>query len=101
MRDGHSSESISFAHRRGAHNTKGVNRETVGSAGPRFEIVGPENAMPAPGAVPGASAPPGSVASIPRGRHQAAVDAPGTISFSRGPAPDLMSRLRGLFSGRS
>jgi hypothetical protein len=83
LRDGHSSESISFVHGRGARNTEGLNQEMIGSADARFEMAGVENLTPAPGAAPPASAPPaGSVASTASGRHQADVQAPGGAGFS-------------------
>lgn len=86
LRDGHSSESISFVHRRGAHKTKGSDQETVGAAGARFEIVGPESLTPTPVAAPVASAPPaGSVASTSSSRHTAHDEAPSAMSFSRAP----------------
>jgi len=86
LRDGHSSESISFVHGRGAHNTGSSNRDVVGSAGPRFQIVGPESLTPDPIAMRAASGPPaGSVASTTSGRHLGRVEAPSAMSFSRAP----------------
>jgi hypothetical protein len=86
LRDGHTSESISFVRGRGAHNTKGSDQETVGSAGASFKIVGPESLSAVPTAAPVASAPPaGSIASTASGRNTARVEAPSTMSFSRAP----------------
>jgi len=86
LRDGHTSESISFVHHRGAHSTEGPKRETVGSADPHFEIVGVESLAPAPVGATAASAAPGeSVASTTGGRHMPRLEAASGMSFSRTP----------------
>jgi pilus assembly protein CpaB len=87
LRDGHTSESISFVHGRGARNSEGLNRARVGSAGASFEVAGIENLTPAPVAAAAASAPPaGSVASMASGRHDVRVQAPSGVGFSEAPA---------------
>ena len=58
MRDGKSSESVSFVHGRGARNAEGLNPQMVGAADPSFEMTGVENLTPAPAAVPDAPAAP-------------------------------------------
>ena len=84
LRDGHSSESISFVHGPGARNTKGLNQEMVGSAGSGFEMAGIENPRSGPVATPNATAPPAmSVASTANGRHDAHAQAPSGVRFSR------------------
>jgi len=86
MRDGKSSESVSFVHGRGARNTEGLNQETVGAADPSYEMAGVENLTPAPVAVPAASTPPaGRVASEASGRHGAHAQAPSGVGFSGAP----------------
>ena len=86
LRDGKSSESISFVHGPGARNTEGLNQEMVGSANAGFEMAGVENLTPAPLTAPNASAPPaGSVASTANGRHDAHVQAPSGAGFSGTP----------------
>jgi pilus assembly protein CpaB len=86
MRDGKSSESISFVHGRGARNTEGLNQEMVGSAGASFEMAGVENLTPAPVTAPAAAAPTaGRVASAASVRHRAHAQAPSGVGFSGTP----------------
>jgi len=86
MRDGKSSESVSFVHGRGARNTEGLNQQMVGAADPSYEMAGVENLTPAPVAAPAASAPTaGRVASAASSRHVAHAPAPSGVSFSGAP----------------
>jgi pilus assembly protein CpaB len=83
LRDGHTSESISFVHGRGARNTEGLNQTTVGSAGSGFEMAGVENRTPAPGAAPPLAAPlAGSVPSTAGAHDNAHVPTPSAAGFS-------------------
>ena len=87
MRDGHTSESISFVHGRGARNTQGLKQEMVGSADANFEMAGVENLTPAAVAPPAASTPPaGSTAAAARGPHASHPPSPSALSFSAAPA---------------
>ncbi len=87
MRDGKSSESVSFVHGQGARNTEGLNQENVGSAGASFEMAGIENLTPAPVTAPAASAPPaGRVASMAtNGGHGVRAEASSGVGFSGAP----------------
>ena len=86
MRDGKSSESVSFVHGRGARNTEGHDRETVGSAGSSFEMTGIENLTPAPEAAPAVSTPPARrVAAAASGRHGSHAHAASEAGFSGAP----------------
>jgi pilus assembly protein CpaB len=75
LRDGKSSESVSFVHGRSARNTVGPNGNTMGSAGVSFEMAGVENTAPAPGA--------SSVMDAP----VATAEAPHSMATSRPAAP--------------
>jgi pilus assembly protein CpaB len=90
LRDGKSSESISFVHGRGARNTESLNQQEIGAAGASFEMAGVENLTPAPvvaapsaPAVAAASAArPARVASAASRRHE---PAPSAAGFSGAP----------------
>jgi pilus assembly protein CpaB len=87
MRDGKSSESVSFVHGRGARNTEGLNQEMVGAADPSYEVAGVENLAPAPAAV--APAAPtsrvGRVAAAASGRDGVHAPASSGVGFSGAP----------------
>jgi hypothetical protein len=87
MRDGKSSESISFVHGRGARNTEGLNQEMVGAADPSYEVAGVENLAPAPAAVAPAAPTPrvGRVAAAASGRDGVHAPASSGVGFSGAP----------------
>jgi pilus assembly protein CpaB len=83
LRDGHSSESISFVHGRGARNTEGLSQEMIGAADSSFETAGSEKLTPAAEAVAAVSLPPARrAASAVRGGHAAHAQAPSGVGFS-------------------
>jgi len=87
MRDGKSSESVSFVHGRGARNTEGLNHQMVGAADSSYEVAGVENLTPAPVPAPPKAPTPraGSVASAGSGRHGVHAQAPSGVGFSGAP----------------
>lgn len=91
LRDGKSSEAISFVHGPGARNTEGLNQKMVGSANAGFETAGIENLTPAsaaPLAIAEAPAAPlaRTTASARRNRHAAHAQSPSGEGFSGAPA---------------
>jgi pilus assembly protein CpaB len=94
MRDGHSSESVSFTHGPSARNSEGVNQEMVGSAGASYELAGVENLEPSPAPAQVASGPPpGRLAVAAESRHAARAQMPRGVGFSGAPEDNP------LFSG--
>jgi hypothetical protein len=94
MRDGHSSESVSFTHGPSARNSEGVNQEMVGSAGASYELAGVENLEPSPAPAQVASGPPpGRLAVAAKSRNAARAQMPSGVGFSGAPEDNP------LFSG--
>jgi hypothetical protein len=87
MRDGKSSESISFVHGRGARNTEGLSQDKVGAADPSYEVAGVDNLTPAPVTAPPAvsTVRVGRVASAGRVRDEAHPQAPSGVGFAGAP----------------
>ncbi len=85
LRDGHSSESVSFVHGRSAQNTSGPDSDKVSSAGSDSGLAFVENMIAAPDAPPVASAPEaGKLArsGSAHGSHSASAGAGSGIGFA-------------------
>lgn len=89
LRDGHSSEAISFVHGPGARNTEGLNHKMVGSADAGFETAGIESLTPAPAAplaiAEAPAAPTARTVSAASKHHAAHSESPSEVGFSGAP----------------